>query len=88
MADIAAVLVAPPVVLAAGVVPVPAALLGFGGAAVVTTYYMMWPDPDCGSPTIRRWTAPIDDVNGTYYTGPKCGATPVTNAAVLFQKET
>jgi len=88
MADIAAVVLAPPAILQAAAIPVPALFVASGTPSAVTTYYMMWTDTDCGSPTIRRWTAPIDDVTGIYYTGPKCGATPIANAAVLFRKVT
>lgn len=87
MADFAAAVLAAPAILMATADSVSAQLLGAGTTAV-TTYYMMWTDTDCGSPTIRRWIAPIDDVTGIYYTGPKCGATPIANAAVLFRKVT
>lgn len=54
-----------------------------GGGGATYEYVMGWNDPDCGSPTLRSWIATFEDTTGTQYSGPKCGATPITNAFVM-----
>ena len=86
MADYNAQLLAPHTILAAMPTSIPAQLISGGASPSVTyEYLMVWSDPDCGSPTARYWYATFEDVNGTEYAGPKCGATPITGASVLKQ---
>ncbi len=55
------------------------------GALQSYTYYLMrWQDVDClPTVTYRVWTS-VDspDPTGIYYTGTKCGATPITGAII------
>lgn len=51
----------------------------------ITYYKMNWFDVDCITPTWRSWIAPGGpDPTGSYYSGPKCGATPITGATISF----
>lgn len=48
---------------------------------LVRWYRNVWLDVDCGSPTVRAWNSPNDpDPTGLWYTGLKCGATPIAGA--------
>ena len=84
MADYNATLILPHAILSAAPSSISAEIIS-GSASVVPTYtyFMIWQDPDCGPPEARHWYATIEDVNGTEYAGPKCGATPITGASVL-----
>lgn len=54
-------------------------------APVVRWYRNIWFDPDCMTPTPRTWNSPnASDPTGLYYSGPKCGATPITGARWLM----
>lgn len=53
-----------------------------------TVYYrMQWYDVDCMLfSTWRTWTVTgAPDPNGSYYSGPKCGATPITGATIAHK---
>jgi hypothetical protein len=49
-------------------------------AGEVTFYLMSWEDVDASSVTYRTWkVASAPDLTGAMYTGPKSGATPISN---------
>lgn len=58
-----------------------------GGGSSTIIYYMRGKDVDCGILTYRYWTSlNAPDPNGLSYTGPKCGASPISDITIISIK--
>lgn len=57
---------------------------GGGGGGGITTYYAMRAiDPDCPTLTYVTWVVTgSPDATGAQYTGPRCGASPLTDITI------
>ncbi len=64
-------------------------LCGTAGTVANPIFYIMrGRDVDCGTPTYRIWSVTDEpDITGTFYSGPKCGASALSDIVVIKKVE-